>query len=273
MLKNKKIVIIGAGTMGKALIQGLIESGEVTDIKAVEKDKKNVLRAQNELNIPIVLVSECSESIKNADVIVLCVKPQDIKNFLLLVKKDIRPETLIISIAAGVSTSYIEAAVNGLENPVVRAMPNTPCLIREGMIVICRGTHANLDHINISQALFSCLGECVELEEKLMNAVTGVSGSGPAFIYLIIEALSDGGVMEGLPRKVANRLVARTLLGAAKMVLETGKHPAELKDDVSTPAGCTIGALLSLEDGRIRSVLARGVQEASRIASRLGTED
>lgn len=272
MLKDKKIVVIGAGTMGKALIQGLVDSGEVTSINAVEKDKKNALKAQKELDIPITLASDCSEIIKEADVIVLCVKPQDIKNFLLSVKQNINSDTLIISIAAGVSTAYIEDAVNGSENPVVRAMPNTPCLIREGMIVICRGTYANTDHIAISQTLFSCLGECIELEEKLMNAVTGVSGSGPAFIYLIIEALSDGGVMEGIPRKVANRLVARTLLGAAKMVLETGKHPAELKDDVSTPAGCTIGALLSLEDGRIRSVLARSVQEASRIAARLGTE-
>lgn len=272
MLKDKKIVVIGAGTMGKALIQGLIDSGEVNDIKAVERDKKHLLKAQNDLDIPIILSAECSDVIKEADVIVLCVKPQDIKNFLLGVKQDINPKTLIISIAAGITTSYIEEAVNGSENPVVRAMPNTPCLIREGMIVICRGSHATIEHIEISQTLFSSLGECVELEEKLMNAVTGLSGAGPAFIYLIIEALSDGGVMEGIPRKVANRLVARTLLGAARMVLETGKHPAELKDDVSTPAGCTIGALLNLEDGRIRSVLARSVQEASRISARLGTE-
>ncbi|MEW5819148.1 MAG: pyrroline-5-carboxylate reductase [Cyanobacteriota bacterium] len=270
MLKDKKIVVIGAGTMGKALVKGLLDSGQVNKIVAVERNKKYADRAQSELTIPVCCHPESVNHIKDADIIVLCIKPQDIENFLTSVKEILKPETLIISIAAGISTKLIEGQLQS-ENPVIRAMPNTPCLIREGMIVVCRGLNAGNGHINIAQILFSSLGECIELEEKLMNAVTGLSGSGPAFIYLIIEALSDGGVMEGIPRKVATRLVAKTLLGAAKMVLDTGKHPAELKDDVSTPAGCTIGAILSLEDGRIRSVLARSVQEASRIAANLGT--
>lgn len=269
MLKDKKVVIIGAGIMGKALIKGLLDSKVVYNIKAVERNEKFADKARSEINVPVFTAPESHQVIKEAEILVLCIKPQDIENFLISVKDHLSSNTLIISIAAGISTCFIEDKLKA-ENPVIRAMPNTPCLIREGMIVISRGKNAAKQHISIAQALFASLGDCIELEEKLMNAVTGLSGSGPAFIYLIIEALSDGGVMEGIPRKVATKLVARTLLGSAKMVLDTGKHPAELKDDVSTPAGCTIGAILSLEDGRIRSVLARSVQEASRIASQLG---
>lgn len=269
MLKDKKIVVIGAGTMGKALIKGMLDSGEVKNIKAIERNQKYALKALNEVNVPIVPMEDSSVVVSEADIIFVCTKPQDIAGCLTSIKPDLKEETLIVSIAAGVSTKFFEKTL-GTKNPVIRSMPNTPCLIREGMIVICRGVYATQDHAADAQTLFNSLGECIELEEKHMNAVTGLSGSGPAFIYLIIEALSDGGVMEGLPRKTATRLVTRTLLGASKMVLETGKHPAELKDEVSTPAGCTIGAILSLEDGRIRSVLARSVQEAARIASNLG---
>lgn len=256
--------------MGKAIIKGLTNVGGIKQITALEKNHIYVEKVQQELNIPIYVYEEAKEVIAQADLIVLCVKPQDVKDCLLTLKACLNTNTLILSIAAGISTSFI-ADTLGTNNPIVRAMPNTPCLIGEGMTVVCRGPRANDDHIRLSLELFTYLGESIELEEKNMNAVTGLSASGPAYIYLIIEALSDGGVMEGLPRKVAIRLVARTLLGAARMVLNTGKHPAELKDDVTTPAGCTIGALLSMEDGRIRSVLARGVQEATRIAANLGS--
>jgi pyrroline-5-carboxylate reductase len=270
MLKEKKIVIIGAGTMGKAIIQGLQKSGDINGIKAIERSQKSAEKARQALDIEIFVIDNAEQVVREADILVLCVKPQDVGNCLTTVKEWLNPQTSIISIAAGISTKFIENILD-TPNPVIRSMPNTPCLISEGMIVLARGCYANADHISNSQELFCSLGKCIELEEKHMNAVTGLSGSGPAFIYLIIEALADGGVMEGLPRKVAIELVAQTLLGASKMVLETGKHPAELKDEVSTPAGCTIGAILSLEDGRIRSVLARGVQEAAKIAARLGS--
>lgn len=269
MLKEKKIVIIGAGTMGKALVKGLLNSENINGIVAVEKNEKFLEKAKKELSIPVYPVSQAKDYIKAADIIVICVKPQDVNNCVEGFKKYLRDDTLIISIAAGISNSYIEEIIQS-QNPVIRAMPNTPCIIGEGMVVVSRGINATEKDIALSLELFSSLGKCIELEEKHMNAVTGLSGSGPAFIYLIIEALSDGGVMEGLPRNVSTMLVAQTMLGSAKMVLEGDKHPAELKDQVTTPAGCTIGAILSLEDGRIRSVLARGVQEASKIASNLG---
>lgn len=270
-LMDKKILLIGAGTMGRAIANGLISTGEVDSIVALEKSIKFAEKINSETSdkIQVLSVAQGEEHIKEADIIILCVKPQDIGVSIELIKPYLKPDTLIVSIAAGVSTGYIEMVLE-TENPVIRVMPNTPCLIKEGMMVFSRGTNADPDHTALAMKLFSALGECIEVEEKNMNAVTGLSGSGPAYIYLIIEALADGGVMEGLPRKVATKLAAQTLLGAAKMVLETGKHPAELKDDVTTPAGCTIGALLNLEDGKIRSVLARSVQEATRIASRLG---
>lgn len=268
--KSKKIAVIGAGTMGKAIIKGLIKSGEFNDIKAVEKNQKSLEKAKKELEIPIVLLEESKEVINSADILMLAIKPQDIGNCIDYIKLSLNKTTLIISIAAGISTQFIEEHT-GSKNPVIRAMPNTPCLISEGMTAVSKGSYATNEHIQIAHNILSKLGKCIEVEEKHMNAVTGLSGSGPAFIYLIIEALADGGVMEGLPRKVAIELAAQTLNGASKMVLETGKHPAELKDEVSTPAGCTIGAILSLEDGKIRSVLARAVQEAARISSKLGT--
>ena len=270
MLKNQKLLFIGVGTMGKALIKGVIDSGNKTEIKAIEKNIQTLDKIKNELNIDIYSNQAVESPVKDADIVIICVKPQDVKTSINSLKSYLKPDSLIISIAAGISTSYIEEILDK-PNPVIRAMPNTPCLIREGITVVSRGTHAQDNHISIAKELFSNVGECMELDEKHMNAVTGLSGSGPAFIYLIIEALSDGGVMEGIPRKTATKLAAHTLLGASKMVLQTGKHPAELKDDVSTPAGCTIGAILSLEDGRIRSVLARAVQEASKIASSLGS--
>ncbi len=149
-------------------------------------------------------------------------------------------------------------------------MPNTPCLIGKGMTVLSKGSHATDGDVALATEIFEPLGRVLELEEKHMDTVTGLSASGPAFLYIIIEALADGGVMRGLPRSVATTLVAQMTLGAAEMVLTTGRHPAALKDDVTTPAGCTIAGILALEDGRIRSVLARGVETAAKVAGELG---
>jgi pyrroline-5-carboxylate reductase len=179
------------------------------------------------------------------------------------------PGTLFISILAGVTTAQAEAAL-GLPNPWVRAMPNTPCVIGEGMTVVCRGRDATADHLEIARRIFAAVGRCEEVDEQYCNAITALSGSGPAYMYLVMEALADAGVRVGLPRDLALTLVAQTMLGSARMVQQTGRHPASLRDDVTTPAGSTIGGLLMLEDGKIRSVLARAVEEATRIVDRLG---
>jgi pyrroline-5-carboxylate reductase len=149
-------------------------------------------------------------------------------------------------------------------------MPNTPSLIGQGMTVICGGQAANAAHLEQAQRLFASVGDCRVVDEAYFNSVTAISGSGPAYMYLVMEAIADAGVRVGLPRELALHLAAQTMLGSARMVLETGRHPASLRDDVTTPAGCTIGGLLMLEDGKIRSVLARAIEEATRIAGQLG---
>ena len=175
---------------------------------------------------------------------------------------------LLISILAGVTTTKLAQWASSAA--IVRAMPNTPCLIREGMTVLSPGPGATAAHLDTASRIFGAVGRCRVLEEKRLDAVTGLSGSGPAFACVILEALADGGVRMGLPRDVAVELAAQTFQGAARMVLQTGKHPAALKDEVTTPAGCTIAGLLTMEDGRIRSILARTIEEATRTAAGLG---
>jgi pyrroline-5-carboxylate reductase len=208
--------------------------------------------------------------VPGADLILLCVKPNDAPVVLATLRNaGLRRETLLISILAGVGTDRLESLL-GTENPLVRAMPNTPAVVGEGMTVICPGRYAAKTDLQRAQTIFEAVGRCLPVDEVHFNAVTALSGSGPGYNFLIMEALADAGVRVGLPRELALTLVAQTALGAARMVLSTGRHPASLRDDVTTPAGCTIGGLLMLEDGRIRSVLARAVEEATRISAHLG---
>lgn len=271
MLGNKSIAILGSGTMGRAVMMGLLRSEKVgvDQLCATTRTRATADKLAQDFNI------RCStnnlEMAQQADIILLAVKPKDIQKLLesLISKDALAHKPLIISIAAGISTSFIESII-GNDVPVLRAMPNTPCFIGKGMTVVCKGSTASDDHVALSREIFSTMGRFTELEEKHMDTVTGLSASGPAFIYIIIEALTDGGVMRGLPRQVATELVAQMTLGASEMVLATGKHPAALKDDVTTPAGCTIAGILALEDGRIRSVLARAIETAAKVAGELG---
>ncbi len=271
MLKNHKIAILGSGTMGRTIAMGLIRSAQVkpSQLRATCRRKDTAKAFTQELGVPCVV--ENDEAAIWADVILLCLKPKDLSKALqeLYEKGSLAHKPLLISIAAGVSTTFIENLVANT-CPVIRAMPNTPCLIGKGMTVVAKGSRAKNLHADLAREIFLPLGRFLELDEKHMDTVTGLSGSGPAFMYVIIEALADGGVMRGLPRNVAIELAAQMTLGAAEMVLATGRHPASLKDDVTTPAGCTIAGILALEDGRIRSVLARGVETAAKVAAELG---
>jgi pyrroline-5-carboxylate reductase len=216
-------------------------------------------------------VTDCRDRIPGSGLILICVKPKQAARVTAMLKESgLRPGTLLISIMAGATIAQLESAL-GTENPWIRAMPNTPCIVREGITVICAGTHASPDHMARAQMIFEAVGQCLPVEESYFNAITALSGSGPAYQYLIMEAFADAGVRVGLPRQLALTLVAQTAVGAAKMVQSTGRHPAALRDDVTTPAGCTIGGLLMLEDGKIRSVLARAIEEATRIAGMLGS--
>jgi pyrroline-5-carboxylate reductase len=271
MLRGRKIAVVGTGTMGRSIVAGLLASGKVRrgDVRATARSKASAEKAARELGVACTLDNAAAAAA--CDIVILCVKPKDVAPTAEALRAGLlaRRRTLIISIAAGISTATIEAALGG-GAPVVRAMPNTPCVIGKGMTVLAKGSKATDRDVALSREIFAPLGRVLELEEKHMDTVTGLSASGPAFIYVIIESLAEGGVMRGLPRHVATELVAQMTLGAAEMVLTTGRHPASLKDDVTTPAGCTIAGILALEDGRIRSVLARGVETAARVAGELG---
>lgn len=266
----RKLGVIGAGVMGQALIRGLMRQGVVTlnSVWAAARTEASCEKIQAELGI--AAHTNYSEALKDTDVLLLCVKPGGIRTVLERLKSyNLPKDTLIISIVAGTTIEMLENGLGG-NNPVVRAMTNTPVLVGQGMTAVCLGTHAQPKHLDIAQRVFESVGICMELDEAHFDAITGLSGSGPAYMYLIMEALADGGVRVGLPREAALRIVAQTVLGAATMVQQSGRHPASLRDDVTTPAGCTIGALLTMEDGKIRSVLARAVEEATRIAGELG---
>lgn len=271
-LAGKRIGVVGAGIMGQALIKGLLQNSVVpSQIWAAVRTEASRLRAEEALGVGVS--TGFAEKLPDTDVLLLCVKPRAVRKVCQQIRQagTLSASSLVISIAAGVGLEEIESAL-GSENPVVRAMPNTPCQVRSGMTVISPGTHAGAEHMRVAHAVFQVVGRCLELDESHMDAVTGLSASGPAFIYLIIEALADGGVKVGLPRHVALDLVVECVLGSAQMVRTTRRHPAALRDEVTTPAGCTISGLLTLEDGKIRSVLARAVEEAATIASKLGSQ-
>jgi pyrroline-5-carboxylate reductase len=262
--------IIGAGVMGQTMMRGLVTSGLIPAARLWAGDKNPSIceSAGKELGVPVE--SEFQRRVPTADLVLMCVKPADAPAVLATLRNaGLRRETLLISILAGVSTDQIETLL-GAENPVVRAMPNTPAIVGEGMTVVCRGSHATKSDLERAERIFEAVGKCISTDEIHFNAITALSGSGPGYQFLIMEALADAGVRVGLPRQLALTLVAQTALGAARMVLTSGRHPAALRDDVTTPAGCTIAGLLMLEDGRIRSVLARAVEEATKTAAQLG---
>jgi len=269
-LQNGKIGVLGVGVMGRTLIKAMIDTGIATkeQIWSAAKSESSCRRAETELGVRSFI--QYQGEIPDTKVILLCVKPYQVDSVLEKLKKaGLSSDVLIISIAAGKTLAQMEGILEA-SNPVIRAMPNTPAVVEQGMTVICGGTHANQGHLQLARQIFEAIGTCIELEERHFDAVTGLCGSGPAYMYLIMEALADGGVRVGLPRDVALKIVAQTVLGAATMVQQTGRHPASLRDDVTTPAGCTIAGLLTLEDGKIRSVLARAVEEASQTAKHLG---
>ena len=268
---ERRVAILGAGTMGRAIARGALDSGALapSQLCATVRRPERAQSLSSELGIEVGV--DNLAAVRGAELVLLCVKPHRLEELIseLRTAGALEHAPLLVSIAAGVTIAQLEAWA-GAGARVVRAMPNTPCRIGEGMTVLSPGARVEESALDGVEELFRPLGRSLRLDEEYMNAVTGLSASGPAFVYVIIEALAEGGVMTGLPRKVATELAAQCVQGAARMVLQTGMHPAELKDQVTTPAGCTISALLHLEDGRLRSVLARGVEEAARTAAGLG---
>ncbi|HXK12428.1 MAG TPA: pyrroline-5-carboxylate reductase [Vicinamibacteria bacterium] len=270
MLQKKTVAILGAGTMGQAILGGLLAHGHPRGrVRATTRTRPAADTVARERGVRVG--TDNVAAAMGADIVVLCLKPANVVPVCrsLAEAKALKRGALVVSIAAGVKTEAIAGAL-GDRVPVIRAMPNTPCAIGRGMTVLSRGPNASESHAALALKIFAPLGRALELEEKHMDTVTGLSASGPAFVFVMIEALADGGVARGLPRQVAIEMAAQMVFGAASMVLESGRHPAALKDDVTTPAGCTIAGILALEDGRIRSVLSRAVEVASVRAGELG---
>lgn len=265
-----RIAIVGAGTMGRAIASGIVQAGVLPRDRVVVSNRTSDDAAALARDLGIEASLDNAAACRGADVVVLCVKPGDVAGVLdeLIQHDALVHAPLLISIAAGVRINAIEERTRR-NVPVVRAMPNTACRIGRGMTVLTRGALATEAQLQVALALFGTLGRCMVLDEKHFDTVTAVSASGPAFIYVLLEAIAEGGVMCGLPRGVATELAAQMALGASEMVLRTGYHPAALKDEVTTPAGCTIAGLLMLEDGRVRSVLARAVQTTAQVAAGL----
>lgn len=260
-----RVAVLGAGKMGEILIGALLESQSLAAgrIVATARHEATLRRVADAFGVATTLDNRAAA--RGAALVLLCVKPLDAGPVLAELADVLEPGQLLVSIVAGLSLAAIEERL-GRPVPVVRAMPNTPALVGAGMTALTGGTHAADDHLATAEQVFARVGRTLVLDEKHFDAVTGLSASGPAFLYIVIEALAEGGVKMGLPRKVATELAAQTCLGAGKMVMETGSHPALLKDAVTTPAGCTMDGILMLEEGGLRVTLIKAVVEASRRA-------
>jgi len=267
-LSGKRVAVLGAGKMGGILLKALLEKGllapKLTSATVQHEERARTLGKQ----LGIAVGTDNLAAVKGADIVIICVKPQVVADVIAEIRPNISSKQLLVSVAASVSTSQIEQALGG-EVPVVRAMPNTPCSQGKGMTALCKGTFAAARHLEIASAMFNVVGRTVVVDEKHMDAVTGLSASGPAYIYIILESLAEAGVKVGLPRDIATLLAAQTTLGAATVVLETGDHPALLKDAVTTPAGCTIDGIMELEEGKLRVTLIKAVVKAVQRAKEL----
>jgi pyrroline-5-carboxylate reductase len=269
MVASKTIGFIGGGNMGEALIKGLLKSGNFAAshirVSDISQDRLHHLRDTYEVSI----FADNGELVGVSDVIVLAVKPQQVGEVLAETHASLEHLPLLISIAAGVSIASLE---QGLAKPVpvVRVMPNAPALVLAGVSAIAGGTHTKSEHLAVARVLFEAVGVVVEVDEMHMNAVTGLSGSGPAYVYLFVEALIDAGVLMGLSRPVARDLAVQTTLGAARLLAESGKHPGALKDQITSPGGTTIHGLTILESGGMRGMLMGAVEAATRRSEELG---
>jgi len=265
-LAETKLGFVGVGNMGGAIIKGLLAAGRVARENLVYYDPDPARQAQmDELGVEAALDNT---EVMHAPVVVLAVKPQVLPGILAGVKEFARPWHLIISIAAGVPLATLEAAFP--ESRLIRVMPNTPTLVGAGMAALAPGLGITPDDLALALELFQSVGQAVVVEERLMDAVTGLSGSGPAFVAVFIEALTDGGVEMGLPRPLAHAMAVQTVLGAAKLCQEEELHPARLKDLVTSPGGTTIAGLHTLESGAFRGLVMSAVSAAAARSKELG---
>ena len=274
-LSDKKLAVLGAGKLGGILLRAYLKQGlfKAKNVTATVKHGEKAAALARELGVSVT--NDNRTAVEGADIVLLGLKPQTVADVLKEIAAELSAKAVVISVAASVPTAYLEQHLEGAKGgvskkvAVVRAMPNTPAAVGCGMTGICRGSHAGPEHLEIARAMFDAVGRTVVVDEKNMDAVTGLSASGPAFAYIILESLAEAGVKVGLPREVSTLLAAQMMKGSASVVLETGDHPALLKDSVTTPAGCTIDGILELEEGKLRVTLIKAVVKATSRAGEL----
>ena len=260
---TQRIGIVGAGKMGEALVSGLLNSKSTTISKLKASDVRRERRDYVKEAYGISCYSDNSELVKESDLLILAIKPGDMRGVLEQIREGLTIKHLVISIAAGIRADFISKMLpEGVQ--IIRAMPNNPAMVGEGMTVLAPRANVSKENLQIASEVFSSIGKVVVLEEKLLDAVTGLSGSGPAYFFLIIDALAEAGVKEGVPREVAVLLAAQTCVGSGKMVIETGEKPGELIKRIATPGGTTVKGLAELEKGEVKSSFIKAVEKAAQ---------
>jgi pyrroline-5-carboxylate reductase len=266
---RKKIAFLGSGNMAEALVKGLLRAGTATEEEITCAEPRAERREEIAKRYGVGVTADNAAAAEGADIVVLSVKPQTMEHLLDEIAPAIDHRKLVISIAAGISIASIARKL-GAGVRIVRTMPNTPALVGAGATALARGAHATETDLQEARKLFQAVGIAHVVDEAHLDAVTGLSGSGPAFVFLAIEALADGGVKVGLARPVAMELAAHTVMGAAKLVIETGEHPGRLKDQVTSPGGTAIAGVHALEMGGLRAALIAAVEAATRRSHELG---
>jgi pyrroline-5-carboxylate reductase len=264
------VAIIGAGVMGETLLSGLVRAGfPVADLVVGEKRAERAAQLREKYAVTVV---DTLSEVASADTIALVVKPQDMGEVLAEIGPHITPGQLVISLAAGITTDYIERHLpEGVA--VVRVMPNTPALVDEGMAAISGGTHCDEEHLVRAEQMLAATGRVVRVPEKQQDAVTAISGSGPAYLFFVVEAMIEAGVHLGLPRSTATELVVQTMVGSAKLLRETGEHPTVLREQVTSPGGTTAAAIRQLEDHKVRAAFISAMEAARDRSKALASTD
>ena len=272
MLSDETVAVLGAGNIGRALIGGMIHSDLIApDHVIATRRTASALDDMAEEFPGLRTTTDNVDAVEDASIVLLTIKPQSRAQVVTEIREAIDREVLVISVLAGITTERLQIGF-GQDQPVVRAMPNTPALVDAGATAIAPGTHATEEHVAQARAIFEAVGEVVAVPEEQMDAVTGLSGSGPAYVYMFIEALTDAGVKQGLSRADASKLARQTVYGAAKLALETDQHPAILRDEVTTPGGTAIAAVSSLEEHGLRTMLINAVGTATQRSKELSDE-
>jgi len=259
MAEHNLLAILGAGVMGETVLSGLLRAGWTSD-RIIATDRRIERQVELEAKYGITMMTN-AEAAAKADTVILVVKPQDMRDLLTEIAPVVSSSTLIVSLAAGVDTASIEERLPE-GTPVVRVMPNTPAQVDEGMAAISPGAHSDEEHLARVSELMSATGRVVTVPERYQDAVTAISGSGPAYLFFVVEAMIEAGVHLGLPRDTATELVVQTMLGSAKLLRETGEHPTVLRERVTSPGGTTAAAIRQLEDHKVRAAFITAMESA-----------